>query len=279
MDNVIICDFEVFDKDWVFVGSRVEEDTYAVFHNDNEGLLNYMKQDPLLGGFNNKHYDNHILKAVLIGSSPETIKQVNDWIIADGIEGWDLPLFRGTNIRFDSFDLMDDVQIGTSLKSFEAHYGMDIKESDVDFNIGRKLTEEELEEVIKYCKHDVFATKILYKLRQNYLKNKIVLGEKKGYSPRQSLKWTNAKLTSVYLDAKKPDVMWTDEREYHYPDKLKKEYIPQEVFDFFDQMKDPSIDRDDLFSRKMDIDIGGCPGIIAFGGLHAAIPHYVEEEG
>ena len=277
-NNLWIVDFEVFCKDFILVAEHAYEDTIQVFHNDPLGVAAFMETNPFLGGFNNKHYDNHIMKAVLCGADPETIKQVNDWIIVDEIEGWNIPLFRNEKVYFDSFDLMDDVQMGTSLKSFEAHYGMDIEESTVDFNIDRKLTEEEVEEVIRYCKHDVHATKVLFNLRKNYLMNKITLGEKKGYSPRQCLRWTNAKLTSVYLDAQKPEVMWADEREYHYPDKLKREYIPQEVFDFFDQMKDSSIPRDEVFSSSLEITVGGCPCKIAYGGIHGAIPTYQEEE-
>lgn len=276
--NLWIFDFEVFSKDTIVVFEHAYEDRVLTFHNDNAGVAAFMEDKPLLCGFNSKHYDNHIMKAVLCGADPETVKQINDWIIVDEIDGWNIPLFRNERVSFDSFDLMDDVQIGTSLKSFEAHYGMNIEESTVDFNIDRKLTEEEVEEVIRYCKHDVHATKVLFHLRKNYLMNKITLGEKKGYSPRQSLKWTNAKLTSVYLDAKKPEVMWTDEREYHYPDKLLKQYVPQEVFDFFDKLKDPSIPRDEVFSSSLEITVGGCPCKIAYGGIHGAIPTYQETE-
>ncbi len=42
-----------------------------------------------------------------------------------------------------------------------------IEETEVDFNITRKLTAAELEQTIQYCKkYDVDATEILYNLRQ-----------------------------------------------------------------------------------------------------------------
>ena len=43
-----------------------------------------MTQEPLLAGFNNKHYDQFILKAVLSGFTPEEIKAVNDFIMRAG---------------------------------------------------------------------------------------------------------------------------------------------------------------------------------------------------
>lgn len=88
---------------------------------------------------------------------------------------------------------------------------------------------------------------------------------------------TNAKLTSVYLKAQKPEKPWNDERNYQYPEKLLRQYIPQGVFDFFDRMKDDRIPNDELFSSKLEIMVGVCPCTIAYGGIHGAIPTYVEE--
>lgn len=277
VDNTFIFDCEVFAHDWLFVFKEVTTGEYTVIHNDNDAVVAFMEQDPFLGGFNNKHYDNHILKAVMIGADPETVKRVNDAIIVDEVNGWDIPLLREYRVFFSSFDLMDDCQMGLSLKAIEAHLGIPIEETEVDFNIQRPLTPEELQRTIKYCKYDVDATERLYHLRENYLKNKATLGRARGLDERQAMYMTNAKLTSVYLKAVKPEKPWTDEREYQYPDKLLREYIPQEVFDFFDRMHDASIPSDELFSSKLELMVGECPCTIAYGGIHGAIPTYVEE--
>ena len=63
-----------------------------------------------------------------------------------------------------------------------------------------------------------------------------------------------------------------------YPSHLKREYIPQEIFDFFDKMYDPSISDTELFSEKQTFSIGECPGVVGYGGIHAAIPNYFFEE-
>ena len=89
---------------------------------------------------------------------------------------------------------------------------------------------------------------------------------------------TNAKLTAAYLDAQRPNRPWTDEREYQYPPNLLREYIPQEVFDFFDRMHDPAIPDDVLFKSKLKQDVYGCPTVLAYGGIHGAIPFYEETE-
>lgn len=286
--NTFIFDCEVFAHDWLFVFKEVATKEYTVIHNDNDAVLAFMEQEPYLGGFNNKHYDNHILKAVMIGADPETVKRVNDCIILEGIDGWDIPLLRDYKVFFHSFDLMDDCQDGTSLKGIEAHLGIPIEETEVDFNLPRKLTEEEMAQTIKYCKYDVDATEILFKLRQGYLQNKATLGRVRGLDERKAMYMTNARLTSVYLNAVKPEKPWTDERDYEYPDKLLREYIPQEVFDFFDRLHDPNVPNIELFGgydengkkikgASLKIMLGDCIVTLAYGGIHGAIPTYTEE--
>lgn len=276
-NDIFIFDCEVFAHDWLFVFKEIATGEYTVIHNDNDAVVAFMERNPFLGGFNNKHYDNFILKGVMCGLTPEQIKEINDLIIVEEVNGWDIPVLREYRVYFDSFDLMDDCQVGLSLKAIEAHLGIPIEETEVDFNITHRLSEKELQETIYYCKYDVDATEKLYHLRQAYLKNKVTLGKTRNLTDRQAMYMTNAKLTSVYLKAQKPEKPWNDERNYQYPEKLLRQYIPQEVFDFFDRMKDDRIPNDELFSSKLEIMVGVCPCTIAYGGIHGAIPTYVEE--
>lgn len=287
-DNIYIFDIECFAYDWLIVFKSVDTGEYTCIWNDNDAVLSFMESNPFLGGFNNKHYDNHILKAIMCGFTPEQVKEINDLIIQEGINGWSIPGLKDYRVYFDSFDLMDDCQTGISLKSIEAHLGIPIEETEVDFNITHALSEEEKAQTTFYCKYDVDATEILFKLRKGYLENKAAVGAKRGLTDRQSMYMTNAKLTSVYLQAQKPDKPWTDEREYKYPDKLLRQYIPQEVFDFFDKLHDPDVPNYKLFGgydekgehysgASIAFNIGDCQCTIAYGGIHGAIPTYVEE--
>lgn len=274
-DNLFIFDCEVFAFDWLFVFKHKLTGEKTRIWNDNEAVKQFMAQEPLLAGFNNKHYDQFILRAVLSDYTPEEVKQVNDFIIVQGHEGWEHPGLRDSGIYFDQYDLMDDCQMGLSLKAIEAHLGMDIRETTVSFNIDRSLTEEEKAEVEFYCDHDVDATDELDDLRQGYLGNKLALGREKNIYPAKALYMTNAKLTAAFLDAEpKPHY---DEREYVYPSKLLCQYIPQEVFGFFDRLKDMSIPNEVVFKEKLEITVGDCPCTIAYGGIHGAIPCYKEE--
>lgn len=274
-----IFDCEVFAHDWLFVFKNGTDGEYSIFHNDYDGVKAFMEEGPMLCGFNNKHYDQFILKAVLAGLTPEEVKAYNDFIIGGG-NGWAYPPLQDFRCFFNQMDLMDDMQQGLSLKAIEGHLGMNIRESTVDFTIDHPLTEEELTETVRYCKYDVDATEELYKLRRNYIEAKVQLGAMVGIPPAKAAYMTNAKLTAAYLGARPPATPWTDEREYRYPPNLRREYIPQEVFDFFDRMKDESIPDEVLFKSKLKVEVGGCPCVIGFGGIHGALPAYrCEAEG
>ena len=275
--NLFIFDYEVFAYDWLIVAKRPGVDKYYVYHNDNDSVIAFMEEfDPLLCGFNVKHYDQFIHRGVLSGLSPEEIKKINDHIIVEGQEGWTYP-FPGKAPRCKITDLMDDCLQGLSLKAIEAHLGMDIRETTVPFDIDRRLTPEELDEVIFYCKHDVDATERLYELRQNYLNTKIWLGAAKGLTPEDALYYTNAKLTAVYLDAHKTED-FNDERDYVYPDNLLHEYIPTGVTDFFDRLHNTEFSDEEVFKgAKYEFTIGRCECKIGWGGIHGAIPTYREK--
>ena len=275
--RLIVYDVEVFCEDWLVIFKDIETGKYTCVHNDNEELKECISEDCIYIGFNSKHYDQFIIKAICCGFTPQEVKQVNDFIIGGG-QGWECPMLRDFFFRFNNVDIKDDMQMGLSLKAIEGHLGLSVEESTVPFDIDRPLTEEELKETAKYCIHDVDTTEKLVELRKDYLKNKIHIGKLAGLDEVKAMGMTNAKLTAALLKAEqKPH---DDECKYVYPPNLKREYIPQEVFDFFDRMYDPEISDKELFSDKQTFSIGDCPGVVGYGGIHAAIPNYffVESE-
>ena len=273
--RIITYDCEVFAYDWVVVFKDKETGTYTAIHNDNEALKMSLSDDAIYMGFNSKHYDQFIIKAIVAGFTPAEIKQVNDYIIGGG-QGWEYPALRDIYFSFQNVDIRDDMQVGLSLKAIEGHLGLPIRESNVDFNIGRPLTKEELEETITYCKWDVDTAEKLIDLRKDYLKNKIQVGNIAGVSESKALSMTNAKLTAAILKATRKE--HNDERDYKYPENLKREYIPKEMFTFFDRLQDKSISSDVIFSEKLELTIGECPITIGYGGIHGAIPNYFFEK-
>ena len=273
--RIIVVDVETFKYDWIAVFYDTSNNKWSVFHNDNQGVRDLMsQQDVIFCGYNNKHYDNHVLKAICCGADPALVKQINDFIIVEEHPGWEHWFIKQNRFWFDSFDLMDDTQVGTSLKHIEAHLGWNIEETQVDFNLDRPLTPSEIESTIFYCKWDVRATAKLLTLRKGYLTAKLNVGRSKGLSDAKSLYPTNARLTAMYLDAK--PVVRYDEREYRYPDNLDKTLIPTEVLEFFDQLQDTSIPSKVLFNSQLKIMVDGAEAVVGFGGIHHAQPNYRE---
>lgn len=269
--RLVTYDCEVFAHDWLVVFKDKKSGKYTCIWNDNEALADFLSDDCIYVGFNSKHYDQYIIKAIVYGYSPQEVKKVNDYIIGGG-QGWQCPMLDYF-FRFNNVDIRDDTQQGLSLKAIEGHLGMPIKESSVPFDIDRPLTDEEREETVFYCKHDVDSTEKLIDLRKDYLENKINLGKLAGINEVKAMGMTNAKLTAAMLKAeKKPH---NDERCYEYPSNLKNEYIPQEVFDFFDRIHDDSLSDDEVFKGKLNIMIGECPVTLGFGGIHGAIPNFI----
>nr|DAU56311.1 MAG TPA: DNA polymerase [Caudoviricetes sp.] len=269
--NLIVYDVEVFAYDWLVVFKDHETGHKTEIHNDNEAAKACIDGAAVYCGFNNKHYDQFIMKAICLGCTPQEIKALNDYIIGGG-QGWDYQLIKDNYFYFANTDIKDDMQMGLSLKAIEGHLGQSVQESTVPFDIDRPLTEEEIRETFFYCGHDVDMTDQLLTIRKNYLKSKINIGRLAGIDDVKALSMTNAKLTAALLQATRQP--HTDEREYKYPDNLLREFIPPEVFEFFDRMKDTTVDDKELFSAKIELSIGECPVTIGYGGIHGAVPNF-----
>lgn len=225
---------------------------------------------------------------MLLGGSNIEVKRHNDFIIGDG-DPWAFPFVQYKKVPFKSFDLKDDISDkGLSLKAIEGNLKLPIVESSIDFNIDRKLTPEELDEVIRYCKNDVDSTVLLYKARkEDYLDAKLLVAEMYDVPPEEALGLTNAKLSAKVLEAKAEKR--SDERDYVIPENIDTDSIPKIVLDFFMQILDKSIPDAKLFgagkgSKGMTLDImlrtsyGSCPVTYAWGGLHGAKPCITVEE-
>ena len=288
--NIYIYDSEVLSDDWIVVFKRPEENSnHIVIHNDNDRLREFLSQpDIIIGGFNNKHYDNWVVLTMIQGGSNVEVKRHNDFIIGGG-NAWEFPFIQFKKLPCPTFDLKDDIaDPGISLKAIEGNLKLPIVESSVPFDIDRKLTPEELEEVIKYCKYDVDSTiKLYHERKENYIDAKALISEMYNLPVEEGIGLTNAKLCARILGAKKQS--FNDERNYIIPDNIDTDLIPKEILDFFMQIRDKSIPDAKLFgagkgSKGMTLDIilktsyGECPVTYAWGGVHGAKPCVTVEE-
>ena len=272
--KTFIYDTETFKYDWLFIAKELGSEKYEVIYNDNDELIEFLKEheEDIFIGFNSKRYDKYIVKGIYNHLDNIEMKQLNDYLISGG-NGWEHPDLKYMyNPVFNNVDIMDDMQMGLSLKSIEGHLGMNIQESEIDFDIDRPLTKDELDSTIYYCKHDVDATEKIVELRKDYLKNKMTIGELAGIEVTKALSYTNAKLTSVLLKAVKKE--HDDERKYVIPHNLLKEYIPDDVLAFYNRIKDESISDEELFSSKLDFKIDDTEVTMSFGGIHGDIKFY-----
>lgn len=272
--DIIVYDCEVFAHDWLFV--FLDDGIYTHFWNEDIADLKSFvesRKQAVFAGFNNKRYDQYILKAIYAGCDPEQVKEVNDWIVGTDNVPWEHPYLQGVYIDIHNTDLMDDTQLGTSLKSIEGHLGLDIQESSVPFDYPDKLSKDQRKEVLKYCIHDVESTAELCKLRKDYLETKLHLASLNDIDQYKALNSTDPKLAAMLFRATPLDEP-KDERDYVFPDCLDYDLVPAKVTDFFAQITDKKISDAELFASKLEIEIGGCPVTYAFGGIHGALPTY-----
>lgn len=161
---MLFFDFECFIHDWLVVILDMDKQKETVIINDQDALVDFYDEhkSDIWVGFNNHHYDDYILKGILCGFDPYDI---NNFIIVKEEAGWKYSnLFR--KIPLLSYDVFQ-AKVDRGLKFFEGSMGHMVKESSVSFQIKRKLTDEEIQETIKYCRHDVEQTVEVFLQRKN----------------------------------------------------------------------------------------------------------------
>lgn len=255
-------DFEVFKYDWLVVIINPIERTEEVIINNPTQLLSYYEahKKEIWIGYNSRQYDQYILKGTLCGFNP---KKINDHIIVQGLGGWS---FSNMLRKIPLYNY--DVMVGFhGLKTLEGFLGSDIKESSVPFDIDRKLTKAEIEETVKYCRHDVEQTAEVWLRQKDDFDAQMGL-IKMFELPLSMISKTKAQLSAKVLGAIKRT--HNDEFDVSMPDTLSvKKYA--HIVDWY---RNPvNLDYD----KKLQINVAGVPHIFAWGGLHGAIDKYAGE--
>lgn len=258
-------DFEVFSHDWLCVIQSPEVGE-TVIVNDENALTKYYEahKNEFFIGYNIRGYDQFIFKAILLGMNP---KLVNDFIIADGNSGYQYSReFNKIPLYF--FDVKTTM---VGLKTLEAFMGEDIRETTVPFDIDRKLTAAELDEVIFYCRHDVEETIKVFQQRSEQFTSQLELVKMFNF-PITYMGKTKAQLSAAALGAERKK--YDDEFDFSIPTNLNiKKY--QFVVDWFSDRigkKD-----DNFYQDKLECEVANVPTVFAWGGIHGAIPNYVGE--
>lgn len=256
---MLFYDFEVFSYDWLVVAMDMgAKETYVIINSPEElEALYKANRKEIWCGFNSRHYDQYIFKAILCGFDP---KKVNDYIIVKGNPGWKFSsLFR--NFPLWNYDVMLGTDAG--LKSFEGFMGNNIKETSVPFNIDRKLTEEEIAETVKYCKHDVEQTIQVFLKRTEEFNTMMYFIKHFGLS-MDSISKTKAQLAAEILGGNRKGADFNDEFSFPILDCLElKKY--RHIADWYANPANHD------YSKKQEKQIvAGVEHTFAWGGGHGA---------
>ena len=273
---MVFYDYEVFKYDWLVVLTDLTADheIETVIHNDQDHLQKYLDDHAydIWVGYNSRHYDRWIQKAILSGLDA---KEMNDWIIVKKNEPWQFStLLR--DVQFNNYDVMPNPPVG--LKALEGFMGHNIKETSVPFDIDRKLTKEEIQQTIFYCRHDVHETIEVFFHR--YAEFEAQLGIVNAFGLDLScIGDTEARITAKVLECRKQE--YTDEFDYFFLPCIRlKKY--RYVMDWFQSLKktapqDPDhsraydLKRRAWYSQELITEVAGVPHKFGFGGLHGAI--------
>ncbi len=260
---MIFFDMEVFTYDWLLVTFDGKEFTYI--ENDTKLLQQYYQdhKHDLWVGYNCKGYDQYIIKALLLGINP---KLVNDWIIKEGKAGWQFTN-KFKDIELNIYDCM---VFGKSLKQLESYLGVNIHETDVNFDIKRPLTDEEKRLNREYCRDDVYNTALVFQHTQDDFKAHMGLCQLAG-EPISSMAKTKAQLGAKILKAQRLNPRyWDEEYNFQYVQCVKDyDYKHKDVLAFFDSIRDTKDPK-----SKYDTELYGVPHTFALGGVHGSINNY-----
>lgn len=257
---MLIYDFEVFKYDWLVVIADTEQQIFIDIINDSEQLKQFYEEhkNDIWIGYNSNHYDQYILKGILLDFDP---KNINDFIIVKGKDGWQYSnLFR--KIQLYNYDCMSRIDRG--LKAFEGFMGNNIKETDVPFDIDRKLTETEIHQTLKYCHHDVEQTMQVFMERKSEFEAHIGL-IKMFNLPLSYISKTKVQMLASILEANR--TTYDDEFDISFPSYMKLNKY-QYVADWF---ADPN---NHDYDKRLVTKISNQDFTFAWGGVHSALPKY-----
>lgn len=260
---MIFYDFEVFKHDWLVVLIDLDAKKETVIINDRDQLQQFYDQHKgvIWAGYNSRHYDQYILKAILCGFDP---KEVNDWIIVEERPGYRFSsLLR--NFPLINYDVMPNPPI--SLKTLEAFMGHSIKETSVPFDIDRPLTEAELAETVKYCRHDVEETVEVW-LRSIEEFNTTMFFVNHFHLGSDCIGKTKAQLAATILGGNRKGKTFDDEFKFPILDCVQLDKY-KAVASWY---KNPV--NHDYRKTQEDVMVAGVPHTFAWGGGHGAIRQY-----
>lgn len=267
--TIYIYDIEVFKHDNLFVFRDYFTKEWIVIENDLNALRSFYleNRDSLFIGYNSASYDNNVLRATLQGKNPYHVSKA---IIESDDRGLVYKMFDTKKTPVFGMDLYQDNR-GFSLKEHSAFMGINIKETEVDFDIDRQLNEDErlLNEL--YCKNDVLATEKRFEQNIGMLVAKATIALYFNMD-KMALLMTNANLTAELLGAEKTPDRGDELAKYELPEGF--EIESDEIKDAFMTKEFDENDKGHA-SISLDVPRRDVTEVLGVGGIHGAKESYI----
>lgn len=267
--TIYIYDIEVFKKDNLFVFRDYFTKEWTVIHNDLDALRKFYlaNRDSLFVGYNSHSYDSNVMRAYLQGKNPFHVSKA---IIESDDRALAYKMFDTKKTPLFGMDLYQDNR-GFSLKEHSAFMGINIKETEVDFDLDRELTEEEQVLNELYCKNDVLATEKRFEQNIGMLVAKAAIALYFGLD-KMALSMTNANLTAELLGAEKTPDRGDELDKYELPEgfEIESETIRQAFMTDEFEANDKGHASISLEVPRRDV-----TEVLGVGGIHGAKESFI----
>ena len=268
--TILLFDIEIFKHDSLFVFRDYFTKEWFIINNDLDELRKFYLEyrDSMFIGYNNASYDNNVMRGYLQGKNAY---QMSKTIIESDNRGLVYKMFDSHKTPLFGMDLYQDNK-GFSLKEHSAFLGINIKETEVEFDMDRPLTDEEKDKNIAYCKNDVLATEKRFEQNISMLLAKATIALMFDMDKTDLLQ-TNANLTAKLLGATKQEVRpdLTDPLELDKRLNINTKEIAEAYLNHEFELNE---------NGKLNVSLNyttedGYEMVFGSGGVHGAVPSYI----
>lgn len=268
--TILLFDIEIFKHDSLFVFRDYFTKEWFIINNNLDELRKFYLEyrDSMFIGYNNASYDNNVMRGYLQGKNAY---QMSKTIIESDNRGLVYKMFDSHKTPLFGMDLYQDNK-GFSLKEHSAFLGINIKETEVDFDMDRPLTDEEKEKNVAYCMNDVLATEKRFEQNISMLLAKATIALMFDMDKTDLLQ-TNANLTAKLLGATKQEVRpdLTDPLELDKRLNINTKEIAEAYLNHEFELNEKG---------KLNVSLNyttedGYEMVFGSGGVHGAVPSYI----
>jgi len=257
---LIEMDFEVYKFDWVAGFKISNTGEYIQIHNDIKELKEFLAKyrDAIYFTINGERYDNNILEATLNDENPFYVSQA---IINNNEDRY------ARRLPIMTYDLSKGKTFMPSLKVFESNNGMSIEELPISPTYVEKLTDEQLNILKKYNRHDLDATEL--SMKQRFEESFMVKVRLIRYFNLDLKWWISRTLVSIVtkgLGAKRGEF---SHQNFTFANQFSCLQINNETVK-------KHLENENFYNDDLTIKIAGVVHHIRKGGIHAAVDGYYE---